>query len=113
MFRYEQEKFDGLPIEKFVKALDAEGIPSTLGYSPLNTRKYLKNTLQSRAYRRLYTQKELAQLEERNHCPVNDRLCRELLWFYQNELLGTRADTDQIVEAIHKVRNSAGVLAKA
>ena len=36
MFRYEKEKFANMPRAKFVKAMEAEGVPCSHGYSPLN-----------------------------------------------------------------------------
>ena len=42
MFRYDKEKFAGLPRAKFLKALAAEGIPCSGGYSPLNKEPFLK-----------------------------------------------------------------------
>ena len=36
MFRYQKEHFANLPRARFLKALSAEGIPCSGGYSPLN-----------------------------------------------------------------------------
>ena len=38
MFRYDRQHFAGLPRALFLKALAAEGIPASGGYSPLNKR---------------------------------------------------------------------------
>ena len=76
MFRYDPQQFAGLPREKFLAALGAEGIPCSGGYSPLNKESLIKEALHSRGYRKIYSQAELDRWEERNQCPVNDRLCQ-------------------------------------
>ncbi len=113
MFRYEKAQFANLPRAQFLKALKAEGIPCSDGYSPLNKEPFLKNTFDSRAYRSIYPAKQLAEWFERNQCPANDRLCEEAVWFTQTMLLGTREDMDQIAEAVRKIQSQAGLLAQA
>lgn len=112
MMRYDKEQFAGLPRPAFLKALRAEGIPGSGGYSPLNKEPFLARTLASRAYQRIYSKQQLAALEERNRCPQNDRLCQEALWFGQTMLLGSRSDMEQIAEAIRKIHAHAGRIAK-
>jgi perosamine synthetase len=113
MLRYDSEKFSGLPRSRFLKAMRAEGIPCSGGYSPLNKEPFIKHTLQSRAYRTIYSPKEIADYEARNHCPVNDKLCEVAVWFYQTMLLGSKTDMDQIAEAVRKIQNHASELAAA
>lgn len=113
MFRYDSAEFSGLSRELFLKALRAEGIPASGGYSPLNTQPFLKNTLNSRGYRRLFPEKTLRQWAERTACPANGRLCSEAVWLTQNMLLGSRSDMVSIVEAIARIRRHAGALARS
>ncbi len=113
MFRYEKEKFANLTRAKFLKAMSAEGIPASGGYSPLNKEPFLKNTLQSKGYQTIYSKKRIAAWDDRNHCPENDRLCGEAVWFTQNMLLGPRTDMDQVAEAVRKIQKHAGELVKA
>lgn len=112
MFRYDAREFGGLPRAKFLKALSAEGVPASSGYSPLNREPFLKNTLESRGYQRIYTAAEMRAWQEANQCPGNDRLCTEAVWFTQTMLLGPRTDMDEIAGAIRKVRTQAGELAR-
>ena len=55
MFRYDKTRFAGLPRATFLKAMAAEGVPCSGGYSPLNTQPFLKNALHSRGYQRMYS----------------------------------------------------------
>ena len=113
MFRYDKEQFGGLERSVFLKALNAEGIPASPGYGPLNKEPFLKHTLESRGYRRLFSAGELARWQERSQCPENDKLCQEAVWLTQNMLIGERSDMDQVAEAIHKIRAHAGELKRA
>ena len=113
MFRYQNAEFGGLPRATFLKALSAEGIPASGGYSPLNREAFLKTALSSRAYKTLFPEEVLTSWEERNECPANNQLCQEAVWFTQNMLLGSRSDMDQIADAIHKIKAHGGDLAKA
>ena len=113
MFRYDAARFAGLPRAKFLRALAAEGIPASGGYSPLNKEPVLTNTLASRGYGRIYDAKTLKAWHDRNHCPANDRLCSEAVWFTQTMLLGPRSDMDAIVAAVRKIQSHSAELARA
>jgi dTDP-4-amino-4,6-dideoxygalactose transaminase len=111
MFRYDKSHFAGLPRSRFLKALQAEGIPCSRGYAPLNKEPFVKETVRSRAFQYIYTAEKIADCEGRNsHCPINDRLCEEAVWLTQNMLLGSRGDMDQIAEAVRKIQKQAGAL---
>ena len=113
MFRYDKTQFANLPRARFLKALHAEGVPGSGGYTPLNKEPFLKHTFDSRAYRAIYPDKQLAAWTERNHCPANDKLCEEAVWFTQTMLLGPREDMDQIADAVRKIQRQAAALAVA
>ncbi len=113
MFRIGGETWEGLPRAKFLKALAAEGIPASGGYSPLNKQSFLRDALGSKGFKRLYSKDVLEGWEGRNQCPANDRLCEEAVWFTQNMLLGDREDMEQIAAAVRKVQAHAGSLARA
>jgi len=113
MFRYKKEPFADLPRAKFLKALTAEGIPASGGYSLLNKESFIANRVHSRPYQTLFSKERLARWDEQNVCAENDRLCTEAVWFTQNVLLGPRSDMDEITEAIRKIQSHAAQLAKA
>lgn len=113
MMRYDAEAVSGLPRERFIEAVRAEGIPLSSGYKPLNREPFLENTLNSRTYRAVYTKKEVAHWRERNHCPANDRLCRqEGIDLSQPVLLGDKRDIEDIALAMGKVQRHAEALKK-
>ena len=107
MFRYGKEHFANLPRARFLKALSAEGIPCSGGYTPLNKEPLLDYTLASRGFQRVFDQRTLSEYRDRTHCPVNDKLCEEGVWFTQTMLLAGRSDMDQIAGAIRKIQAHA------
>jgi len=113
MSRYKKEEFSGLPRRVFLKALQAEGVPCSGGYGPLNKEPYIKETLASRGYRSIYPADLLNSWEERNACPVNDQVCEEGVWFTQTMFLGPTSDMEQIAAAVQKVRKNAEELKKS
>ena len=106
--RYDPAAFDGLPRERFLEALAAEGIPCSEGYVPL----YRMPAIQD-GVRRL--KRAVGQTggypDVLPDCPVTERACTtEGVWFTQNMLLGTRADMDDIAAAVRKVQVQAASL---
>lgn len=112
MFRYDPAGFAGLPRAAFLKALRAEGVPASTGYSPLNKEPFLANTFASTGYKRIYGEATLNAMAERNRTPQNDRLCEEAVWFTQTMLIGPRDDMDQIADAIRKIQKHAADIAR-
>lgn len=101
--RYIKEKFDNIPKESFIRALRAEGIPVNSGYGPQNKEGLIEKVLNSRGYRRLFSETRLKQWRDENILPGNDLLCEQALTFTQNILLGSRADMEDIVKGVAKV----------
>jgi perosamine synthetase len=110
MFRYDADLFGGLTRDQFLRALRAEGIPASGGYSPLPDEPTIVETLRSAGYERIYGKAELARLAERNRCPDNTRLCRQAVWLTQTMLLGPRGDMDQVADAVSRIQRHAGEL---
>lgn len=114
MFRFQGDKFGGgLTRAQFMKAMGAEGVPCSSGYTPLNEEPFIKQVLASKAYKRIYPANVLSQWAERNQCPVNNQLCQEGVWLKQFMLLGPRSDMENIVTAVRKIHAHASQLAKA
>ena len=75
MFRYDANQFSGLPRALFLKALTAEGVPVSGGYSPLNTQPFLEETFGTRGYKR-FTRRDSSRRggSIATPSPQNDRL---------------------------------------
>jgi dTDP-4-amino-4,6-dideoxygalactose transaminase len=107
-FQYTGEGFKGLSREKFSQALQAEGIPNSLGY--------LKTVYQHPIFQEADTALPKGfpvkggyygrEIDYRQvHCPEAERLCREeTIWLGQNMFLGPQSDMDDIAEAITKIK---------
>ena len=110
-FRYQKAGFMDLSRDSFLKALRAEGVPCSTGYTPLNKMPFLGNAFSTKNFQRMYS-KEMLNIEKyyaENECPENDRLCNEeAVWFTQNMLLGPKSDMNDIASAINKIRKNAG-----
>ena len=105
IFRYGAEKFGGAPRSRFLQALSAEGIPCSSGYNPLYKHDLFKAPIQKCPLSCGYYKGEIDY--SKVHCPVTEKACNEEgVWFTQNMLLGDQEDTDDIVKAIEKIRES-------
>jgi dTDP-4-amino-4,6-dideoxygalactose transaminase len=94
MMRYDPAKFNGVSRERFVEALNAEGVTCSTGY-----------------YRPLYHQPPLVEPHSRiMPCPVAEQACREAIWLPQSLLLADPEEMDDIARAIVKVRDHVGSL---
>ena len=96
MYRYQKEHFAGMPRKRFLEALRPRAWIAMPGYGRLNKEAFIKNSLASRSWQRLFPAETLAKWEERTECPANDKLSEEAAWFTQPTLLGPRSDMDQV-----------------
>jgi dTDP-4-amino-4,6-dideoxygalactose transaminase len=110
-FRFLPEQFDGVDRSTFLRALSAEGVPCSGGYSPLNKHDFLEHTFQSKNFRKMYAPEQIERARQLSACPENDRLCTEAVWLFQSLLLGSRRDMDDIVHAVEKIYENRKQLA--
>lgn len=113
MFRYDSEAFQGLSRNRFRQALHAEGIPNSGGYSPQYNQPFMRDTMYSRGFLNIYGRERIDRYFDELHCPENDRLCTEAIWFTQPMLLGPQSDMDDIAGAIEKIHAHAESLKEA
>ena len=109
-FLYDKEYFKGLPKNKFLEALRAEGISCSGGYTELNKMPFLKNAFESKYFRKFYPAERLDydKYAEENRCPQNEKLCNEqAVMIPQNILLGSKTDMKNIAAAIEKVYSNS------
>ncbi|HWB83826.1 MAG TPA: DegT/DnrJ/EryC1/StrS family aminotransferase [Bryobacteraceae bacterium] len=113
LMRYDRNHFNGLPVDKFVKAAQAEGIPITEDESPKRDEPFLQRTLESRAFRAIYSKEKLEWLRQTWDCPVTQRMCRDgILRIFGHYLITDQATLDAIPEAIRKVQHHSALLAE-
>lgn len=104
IFRYHKEEFGGVPKQRFIEALKAEGIPVSPGYSlPLYEQPLFKN----RAFGPGGQSLDLGvDYNEISLFGTETACYREAVWLTQNVLLGTQEDMVDIVKAICKIREN-------
>lgn len=94
--RYNPDGFGGKSREDFVKALASEGIPCSIGYrSPLSMEPGMAHVGQ-----------KYPHLIRTLPCKNAELVCSESVWLFQNLLLGSQSDMDQVIEAINKIQNA-------
>jgi len=115
-FLYQKEEFKGLSREKFMKAMQAEGVPCGHGYNKgLNHMPFIKNAFNSKYYQKFYPKGLLDydRWAEENKCPLNDMLSTEqAVWIGHEVLLGTKEDFNNIAQAMSKVQMNADLINK-
>lgn len=115
-FRFEKGAFRGLSREKFIRALQAEGIPCSSGYGIITDKPYLEEAFSEKRFQQAYPKEMLDfnRYKEKNSCVNSDKLCTEqAVWFTQNMLLGTKNDMERIAEAIKRIYKHADAIKKA
>lgn len=113
MFRYDKARFAGLERDRFIAALSKEGVPCSAGYGPMNRDTYVQGLAKNKGFLKVYGEQGMKQWLDRSHCPENDKLCAQAVWFTQGMLLSSRTDMEQIAEAIRKIQKHASALAKS
>jgi dTDP-4-amino-4,6-dideoxygalactose transaminase len=107
VFKYEAQSFAGASRDRFVAALEAEGIPSDgLFYEPVYRSALFH--VEARDFPALKGP-NLPWAETR--CPVAERAAfLESVWLPHQLLLGGREDVDQIIEAVAKIQSNVDEL---
>lgn len=113
MFRYNKEHFANLPRAKFLAELNRLGVGGSGGYGPLNTTPHVRAIATNPHYIKIYGQERMTKWLEQSHCPVNDQLCQDAVWFSQFSLLGDQSKMDRVAEAIRDIQKRAGELTRA
>lgn len=105
IFRFSPDAFGGISKSTLARALQAEGIPASVGYSkPLYKEPYLeyfkKCPLSCPHYGKLMDYSNVKM-------PVAEKACYyEGLWLPQYVLLGSRDDMDDIISALEKIKEN-------
>lgn len=98
---YDPAAFGGRPATQFAQAMQAEGVPLTVGYpEPLYATRVI-------AERVAFIEGKLGiPAVSQPECPVALRACAQGLWIHQAALLGPQGDMDDIVAAAVKIQRA-------
>jgi perosamine synthetase len=112
-FRYDARQFNGLPRDRFVRALNAEGIPCSGGYQEQYFDGLMDEAIASRGFKRLFGEKRLKDYRDSfNELKGNREVCATTVAVTQNMLLAKKGDIEHIAEAVRKIKTHSAELAK-
>ena len=102
---YKKEHCNNVERSRFFKAMEAEGVSlSPYIERGLHREPWVDNVIKTRAYQKTFSARRLQQFKEEMSCPKCDQVCEEMAMIWASgPLLGTRADMDDIADAILKV----------
>jgi perosamine synthetase len=113
-FRYDAKAFNGLSRDKFVRAMGAEGIPLSTGYTEQYFDGLIAEACASRGFKRLFSPERLKACRESwKELKGNRQVCETTVALGQNMLLTDRNAMDHILAAIKKIQAHSPMLAKA
>jgi dTDP-4-amino-4,6-dideoxygalactose transaminase len=112
-FRYDSDRFQGLPRDKFIRAMRAEGIPCSTGYQEQYFDGLLDEAINSRGFKRLFSAQRLKEYRDSfQELRGNREVCATTVAITQNMLLADPAAVDHIGEAIRKIQAHGAELAR-
>jgi dTDP-4-amino-4,6-dideoxygalactose transaminase len=105
IFHVNKKEFAGLSTERFIEALNAEGIPHQASYPPLHQLDMFRNG----EYRKRLSGKQTKDKHKflKAKFPVTQRAAWETVWLPQPVLLGDEEDMHEIAAAITKIQKNA------
>jgi len=108
IFHFEPKAFAGVPVEKLMKALEAEGIPCEPGYPPVHSLDLFQNC----AYRQRLGGEQRSQEHAflKQAFPNAQRAFSQAIWIPQPALLGDAEDMHEIAGAVRKLQKHSTYL---
>lgn len=111
IFHVEKKEFAGISAERFIEAMNAEGIPNQASYPPLHELAMFRNGEYRKCLSEATAKEDHAFLKEK--FPNTQRAAWETVWLPQPALLGDEQDMHEIVAAIAKIQRNAKELASS
>ena len=109
IFHVDQKQFAGISTERFIEAMNAEGIPNQASYPPLHELHMFRNGEYRKCLAGAQAKEDHAFLKQ--SFPNTQRAAWETVWIPQPALLGDELDMNEIVGAIRKIQKNAKKLA--
>jgi dTDP-4-amino-4,6-dideoxygalactose transaminase len=105
IFHFNKKEFSGVSTNRFIEAMNAEGIPNQASYPPLHE----LNMFRSGKYRERLSGKQATGKHAflKQKFPVTQKAAWETVWIPQPALLGDEEDMHQIASALAKVQKNA------
>jgi 3-amino-5-hydroxybenzoate synthase len=109
IFHVNKKRFAKISTERFIAAMNAEGIPNQASYPPLHELDVFK----SGEYRKRLSGKQAKQKHSflKKKFPVTLKAAWETVWIPQPALLGDEEDMQEIAAGIAKIQKNAKELA--
>ena len=109
IFHVDSQQFAGISTERFIEAMNAEGIPNQASYPPLHELHMFRNNEYRKRLSAEHRKEEHRFLKQ--SFPHTQRGAWETVWIPQPALLGDEEDVHEIVAAIRKIQQNAKQLA--
>ena len=105
IFHVNKKQFAGISTERFIDAMNAEGVPNQASYPPLHQLDMFRNG----EYRKRLSAKQAKDKHKflKRKFPVSQRAAWETVWLPQPVLLGDEEDMHEIAAAIAKIQKNA------
>jgi dTDP-4-amino-4,6-dideoxygalactose transaminase len=109
IFHLDGKHFAGISTERFIEAMNAEGIPNQASYPPLHELHMFRNN----EYRKRLSAEQRKEEHRflKQSFPNTQRAAWETVWIPQPALLGDEHDMHEIVAVIRKIQQNAKELA--
>jgi len=109
IFHVNKKEFAGITTERFIEAMNAEGIPNQASYPPLHELHMFRNG----EYRKRLSGKQAEQKHAflAQPFPVTRKAAWEMVWIPQPALLGDEGDMHEIAAGLSKIQKHAKDLA--
>ena len=109
IFHVDKNQFAGISTDRFIKAMNEEGIPNQASYPPLHELHMFRNG----EYRKCLSDGQAKEdhVFLKQSFPNTHRAAWETVWIPQPALLGDDEDIEEIVSAIRKIQRHAKDLA--
>ena len=109
IFHVNKKQFAGISTERFIEAMNAEGIPNQASYPPIHKLHLFRNG----KYRTRLSGKQAQQKHAflKNKFPVTHKAAWQCVWIPQPALLGDEEDMQEIAAGLIKIQQNAKELA--